>query len=101
LSPISLIWIAFTSYTHVHWVGAIIASVPFGTGIILSFTAVFTYLVVAYRQYAASAMAGNSFLRSSFAAGFPLFAVPMFHRLTPTGAMGLLGGLLVLMTPLP
>jgi hypothetical protein len=101
LCPISLICVAFTSYSHVHWVVPIICSIPFGTGIIFAFTAVFTYLVVAYREFAASAMAGNSFLRSCFAAGFPLFAGPMFGRLTPTGALGLLSGLLFLILPLP
>jgi hypothetical protein len=100
-APISLIIMAFTSYSHVHWIAPIIASILFGAGIIFAFTAVFTYLVVSYRRYAASAMAGNSFLRSCFAAGFPLFADPMFDRLTPTGALGLLAGLLFLMVPLP
>jgi len=101
LTPISVLCLAFTSYSHVHWVAPIIASIPFGTGIIFVFTAAFTYLVVAYRRYAASAMAGNTFLRSCFAGGFPLFADPMFKRLTPTGALGLLAGFLFLMVPLP
>jgi len=101
LCPISLICVAFTSYSHVHWIAPIISSIPFGAGTIFAFTAVFTYLVVSYREFAASAMAGNSFLRSSFAAGFPLFAGPMFDRLTPAGALGLLSGLLFLILPLP
>ena len=50
-----------------------VASVFFGISFTLAFTASFTYLVDAYRPYAASAMGANSFLRSSFAAGFPLF----------------------------
>jgi len=101
LSPISLLCLALTSFPHVHWIAPIISSIPFGTGVIYSFTAVFTYLVVSYRDFAASAMAGNSFLRSCFAAGFPLFADAMFSKLSPAGAMGLLSGLLFLMVPLP
>lgn len=46
-------------------------------------------------------MASNSFMRSSFAAGFPLFANQMYHRLGTVGATALLGGLTVLMVPLP
>ena len=39
----------------------------------LVFSGVFTFLVDAYPTYAASALAANSFARSSFAAAFPLF----------------------------
>lgn len=55
----------------------------------------------AYRPVSASAMACNSALRSSFAAGFPLFSNQMYHRLGTVGASGLLAGLTVLMIPLP
>ncbi|KAL8284221.1 hypothetical protein RQP46_004970 [Phenoliferia psychrophenolica] len=58
-----------------------VATVPFGVGLIWSFQAVFVYLVDAFRPVAASAMAANSALRSSFAAGFPLFTHQMFSRL--------------------
>lgn len=49
---------------------------PFGIGLVWSFQAVFVYLVDAFRPVAASAMAANSALRSSFAAGFPMFTRP-------------------------
>ncbi|KAJ9091825.1 hypothetical protein QFC19_008938 [Naganishia cerealis] len=55
----------------------------------------------AYRPVAASAMASNSFMRSSFAAGFPLFARQMFNRLGTVGASALLAGLTVCLAPLP
>lgn len=42
---------------------------------LLVFTGIFTFLVDAYPLYAASALAANSFARSSFAAAFPLFGV--------------------------
>ena len=62
---------------------------------------VFTYLVTAYRPIAASAMAANSFMRTSFAAAFPLFAPAMYHRLSTVGATALLAGLCAIMAPLP
>ena len=40
---------------------------------LLVFSGCFTFLVDAYPLYAASALAANSFARSSFAAAFPLF----------------------------
>ncbi|KAF8609430.1 MFS general substrate transporter [Ceratobasidium sp. AG-I] len=101
LVPIGLFWIAFTTPKSVHWIVPILGSVPFGTGVVYVFTSVFTFLVVAYRPYAASAMAGNSFLRSAFAAAFPLISGPMYKRLGTVGATALLAGLTVLMAPLP
>ena len=101
LVSLGLFIIAFTTFPGVHWIGPIIGSIPFGTGIILVYTAVFTYLVTAYRPIAASAMAANSALRSAFAAAFPLFAPAMYHRLGTVGATALLGGLTTMMAPLP
>lgn len=99
--PLSLYWLAFTSYSHVHWIAPIIASVPFGIAVLLCFSSIFTYLVTAYRPIAASAMAANSFVRTSSAAAFPLFAGQMYHRLGPVGAMALLAGLTTLAAPIP
>ena len=79
----------------------IIAAAPFGMGMYFVYSSVFTYLVVAYRPIAASAMAANSALRSAFAAVFPLFAPAMYNRLGTVGATALLAGLTTLMLPLP
>jgi hypothetical protein len=40
---------------------------------ILAYSGIFTFLVDAYPQFAASALAANSFARSSFGGIFPLF----------------------------
>ncbi|THH30672.1 hypothetical protein EUX98_g3526 [Antrodiella citrinella] len=101
ITPISLFWLAFTTYPHVHWIVPIIASVFLGLGIVFCFTAVFTYLVVAYRPVAASAMAGNTFIRTTFAAAFPLFAGQMYNKLGTVGATALLAGLTTIIAPLP
>lgn len=45
----------------------------FGCGVILVFSGVFTFLVDSYPNYSASALAANGFVRSMFAAMFPLF----------------------------
>lgn len=101
VTPVGMFWFAFTTYRGVHWIVPILGTIPFGMGIVWTFSSVFTYLVDAYRPVAASAMASNSFMRSSFAAGFPLFANQMYRRLGTVGATALLGGLTVLMVPLP
>ncbi|KAI0319040.1 MFS transporter [Amylostereum chailletii] len=97
----SLYWIAFTTYRFVHWSGPLIGSVPFGAGTYFVFTSSFTYLVTAYRPLAASALASDTAMRCAFAAGFPLFAGPMYRRLGTVGATALLAGLTTVMAPLP
>ncbi|KAK9251603.1 major facilitator superfamily domain-containing protein [Lipomyces tetrasporus] len=100
-APIGIFWFAFTTYRSVQYIVPIVAGVPFGFGIILVFSGVFTYLVEAYRPYSASALAANGFLRSSFAAVFPLFSVPMYNNLGYTWASALLAFLCLACTPFP
>lgn len=50
---------------------------------------------------AASAVAANIILRSSIAAGFPLFSTQMFRGLGAQWACTILGGLAALMIPIP
>lgn len=101
IMPISLFWLAFTTYPHVHWINPVLASALFGAGILYSFTAIFTYLVTAYRPFAASAMASNTFIRGSSAAAFPLFARQMYSRMGTVGATAMVAGLTTLAAPLP
>lgn len=46
-----------------------------GTRTIFVYSGIFTFLVDAYPTYAASALAANSFTRSTFGAIFPLFGI--------------------------
>lgn len=101
LIPISLFWIAFTTYPSVHWIAPIIASVPFGVGLHYSFTSTSAYFIIAYRPIAASALASNSFVRSCFASVFPLFTPAMYDTLGTVGATALVASLATLFTPLP
>ncbi|KDN52663.1 MFS general substrate transporter [Tilletiaria anomala UBC 951] len=101
LTVIGLFTFSFVTSPHVHWIAPVIAGAPFGAGLILIFISVFSFTADAYRPVAASAMACNSVLRSSFAAAFPLFSTQMYHRLGTMGATCLLAGLNVLMIPVP
>ena len=93
MTPAGLFIFAFTSYAHVHWIGPIIGSALFGWALLYIYISCFTYTVVQWRPVAASAMGANSMLRSSFAAGFPLFSTQMAARLGTTGTAALLAGL--------
>ncbi|VDC02929.1 unnamed protein product [Peniophora sp. CBMAI 1063] len=101
LVALGLYIISFTTYKSVSAAGPIIGSIPFGAGSFFVFASSFTYLVSTYRPIAASAMASNSAMRCCFAAGFPLFAGPMYDTLGTVGATALLAGLTTLMAPLP
>jgi len=70
-------------------------------GMVLVYSGVFTFLVDAYPTYAASALAANSFARSSFAAAFPLFGDQMYHKLGYEWATALLAFLTLVMAPFP
>ncbi|KAK5465026.1 hypothetical protein LTS15_001589 [Exophiala xenobiotica] len=79
LVPIGLFWFGWTTYSSVHWVVPIIGSGVFGTGVFLAFNGVLTFLVDAYANYAASAVAANVLVRLIFAAAFPLFGTQRFQ----------------------
>ncbi|KAH3019373.1 hypothetical protein KXW60_006118 [Aspergillus fumigatus] len=85
----------------VHWVVPIIGSAVFGAGTVLVYSGVFTFLVDAYPTYAASALAANSFVSSTFAGVFPLFGVQMYNRPGYHWATSLLGFLTLMMAPFP
>jgi len=101
LVPIGLFFFGWTTYPSVHWIVPIIGSGIFGTGVVLVFSGIFTFLVDAYPLYAASALAANSFARSSFAAAFPLFGNQMYEKLGYQWATSLLAFLTVAMAPFP
>ncbi|KAF7115453.1 hypothetical protein CNMCM5793_002411 [Aspergillus hiratsukae] len=101
LVTIGLFIFAWTIYPHVHWVVPIIGSAVFGAGTVLVYSGVFTFLVDAYPTYAASALAANSFARSSFAGVFPLFGVQMYNKLDYHWATSLLAFLTLIMAPFP
>lgn len=59
------------------------------------------YLVDAYLMFAASAIAGNTFMRSLCGAGFPLFATYMFNGMGIQYASTLLGCVAGVLVPIP
>ncbi|KEF54431.1 uncharacterized protein A1O9_09598 [Exophiala aquamarina CBS 119918] len=96
-----LFWFGWSIYSHVHWIVPELAIAVFGFGLILVFSGVFTFLVEAFPLYAASALAANSFARSSFAGAFPLFGVQMYRKLGFHWATTLLAFLCLAMAPFP
>lgn len=79
--PVGLFWFAWTNYPSIHWIVCIIATAPFGFGMVLVFLSCMNYLIDSYTIYAASVLAANSVLRSLFGAAFPLFTSQMYGTL--------------------
>ncbi|KAK5207540.1 GTPase-activating protein [Exophiala xenobiotica] len=99
--PICLFWFGWSSRADVHWIVPIIGSGWFSIGAFLLFNSVLNYLSDAYPQYAASVLAGNDFFRSSFGAGFPLFATAMYENLGVDWASSTLGFISIAFIPIP
>ncbi|KAI0123370.1 major facilitator superfamily domain-containing protein [Xylariales sp. AK1849] len=79
--PVGLFLFAWTNGSEVHWIVPIIGTVIFSYGLVVLFLSFTNYLIDTYVVFAASVFAGNTLLRSIFAAVFPLFTTPMLHNL--------------------
>jgi MFS transporter, DHA1 family, multidrug resistance protein len=100
--PVGLFWLSWTGYTgHIHWIVPTLSGLLTGFGILTIFQQCLNYLIDAYLKFAASAVAANTFLRSFLAAGSPLFANYMIKGLGVQWAGTLLGGVAVLLMPMP
>lgn len=100
---IGLFWLGWTGAyaAHVHWIVPTIGAAPIGIGLILLFMPSINYIIDCYLFFAASALAGNTFLRSAFGAAFPLFARQMFVNMKIQWATTLLGCLSLVLIPVP
>ncbi|MCJ1314442.1 MFS siderochrome iron transporter 1 [Agyrium rufum] len=99
--PVGLFWFAWTNSPSVHWIVPIIATVPFGFGMVLVFLSIMNYLIDAYTIYAASVLAANSTLRSVFGAVFPLFTTYMYQNLGVHWASSIPAFLALMCVPFP
>lgn len=79
----------------------IIGSGFFSNAAFLLFNSVLSYLSDTYPDYAASVFAGNDLMRSSFGAGFPLFAGAMYRNLGVNWASSTLAFLGIAFIPIP
>lgn len=83
------------------WIAPVIGLYLMGCGFNTIFQAALNYLVDTFRQYSASAVAANTFLRSMFAAGFPLAISPLYHNLGVGPGQSIFAGFAALLIPVP
>ena len=81
LMAAGLLWYGWSADKNTHWIVPILGTVPVGTGIILVFNPLSTYLLDAYPEYSASAIAASTILRSIFSAFLPLVGPTMYARI--------------------
>jgi DHA1 family multidrug resistance protein-like MFS transporter len=99
---VTIFWFAWTAgYNSIHWAVPTIAGRFLATSILLIFVVFVNYIIDSYLRYAASAIAANTILRSACAAASPLFTQYMFDTLGVGGAGSLIGGVGVLLMPIP
>lgn len=99
--PIGLFWFAWTGNPHVHWAAEVIAPALVSASMFAIFISGLKYIVDVYMLFANSAISANTFVRSCFGAGFPLFANAMYSKLGFSWATSLLAFLGVAMAPVP
>jgi len=100
--PIGLFWFAWTSRPSISWGSPVCAAIPFAWGNLCIFISATNYLIDTYGSgTGASAMAANGFMRYTLGAVFPLFTLQMYGGLGVGGASSLLGGIGILLMPVP
>ena len=102
LFAVTMFWFAWTAeFNSIHWIVPTIAGVFLATSILLIFVAYLNYLTDTYLMYTASAMAANTICRSACGAAAPLYTQYMFDALGVGGGGSLIGGVAVLLAPIP
>ncbi|KAI1093082.1 polyamine transporter 1 [Rostrohypoxylon terebratum] len=84
-----------------HWIVPVIGLYLAGCGFFTIFQAALNYLVDTFQTYAASAVAANTFLRSCFAAAFPLIVSPLYHNIGVGPGSSIFAGFACLLIPVP
>lgn len=84
-----------------HWIVPTLAGVFLASSLLLLFVSYLNYLVDTYKQYAASAIAANTVIRSACGAAAPLFTNQMFAALGIGGGGSLIGGVAAVLAVIP
>lgn len=102
LFAVTMFWFAWTAeFDSIPWIVPTLAGTLLATSILLVFSGFINYLIDSYLMYAASAVAANTVTRSACAAASPLFTQYMFDALGVGGGGSLIGGVGVLLAPIP
>ncbi|KAB8242349.1 major facilitator superfamily domain-containing protein [Aspergillus flavus] len=101
LIPIGLFWYGWSTQMHIHWIMPIIGLGWVGCGMIATLLPIQAYLVDAFGEYAASAIAANTVVRSIVGAFLPLAGPSMYATLGLGWGNSLLGFVALGLLPVP
>ena len=93
--------IAWTSDRSFPWIIPFAGAGCLGFGFFTIFQTALNYLLDVFQKYGASAIAANTFLRSTLAAIFPLFIDSMYAKLGNGWATSIFGFFATLLIPIP
>lgn len=79
--PASLVWYGWSAEYQTHWIVPIIGMMPFGIGMMGIFIPIQAYMIDAFTEHAASALAALTCTRSLLGAFLPLAGTPMYDAL--------------------
>lgn len=99
--PLSLFWLAWTTYPSVSIWSGIIASALFGFGIICVFISNYMYLIDSYTNYAASGLTFNTLIRYCISGGMTVVGIPFYRNLGRHWPLTIMACISLLLTPLP
>lgn len=99
--PIALFIYGWTARASVHWIVPCLSFIPYGFGLVGIFVPCQTYMVDAFLETAASAIAALMCLRCIFAALLPLVGPIAYGSLGLGWGNSLLGFITLAVTPVP
>ncbi|KAL6722016.1 Synaptic vesicle transporter SVOP [Lecanora helva] len=89
--PIGVFIFAWTSYPNFSWIGPAMGGMPFGFGFLFLYNSANIYIVDAYQQQAASALAAVTFFRCMFGSTTVLYTAKIYEKLGFQWASSLIG----------
>lgn len=102
LFAVAMFWFAWSGeYNAVPWIVPTLAGTFLSTSLLLIFVGFMNYLVDSYLAFAASTLAACTVVRAAAASASPLFTQYMFDALGVGGGGSLIGGIAVLLLPIP
>ncbi|CRK26061.1 hypothetical protein BN1723_003375 [Verticillium longisporum] len=101
LLPLTFFWYGWSAYAQVHWISPILSLLPFGLGLVGVWQPIQAYIIDAFPEYAASALAAFTVFRSVVAAFLPLAGPKMYDALGLGWGNSLLGFVAIALIPVP
>ncbi|EDN90845.1 hypothetical protein SS1G_00245 [Sclerotinia sclerotiorum 1980 UF-70] len=99
--PIGLVIFGWSAEKETHWVVPLLGACIFGLGMLMGYVCIQKYLVDAFEEYAASALAAAIVTRCVISCVFTVVGFQLYRRLGYAWGTMLLAFICIAMTPIP